>query len=226
MIKGFPKEVRASWIARAKWCHYQSRLRACSLATRLTPIYTERTQQGSYLHKLIDLRKRNNESTTRFKAVIASNEPIYRTVLGVKIYAHPDDYWVLQDTKRVRLIEYKTSKQKPTPAQFFPASFQLQIYDLVLKPLVSRLGYVLADEHLLIYYNAPEHVEKLRPIKTYVVEANLEATLDEIRYIFEMWRGRAKPIPPQAWKCEDTCHPLYQRLCPWYPKLKEASGND
>jgi len=219
MIKGFPTEVRATWIARASWCHYDSKLKATHSFLRTVAMSSDITSKGSLIHNYLELKVHRNPSTARFLTIIKSLEPLYRDILGTRIYAHPDNYFVLPGTRCVRIVEYKTSRQKPTPFQIFPASLQLRVYHLVLEPIVKGIGYELEDAHLLIFFNRPRDLGELRGIQSFFIEANPKATLDEIRYIFDMWANKEKPIPPMDWKCE-ICMPAKKIFCPWYQSRK------
>jgi len=225
MIKGYPIEVRATWIARASWCHYDSKLKATNSLLRTIPQASDTTSRGSEIHSLLETKIHRNPSTKRFVTIIKALEPLYSEILGVRVYAHPDNYFVRPGTKTVRIVEYKTSLQKPTSFQVFPASLQLRTYHLVLQPIVEKIGYELDDTHLLIFFNRPKSIKQLRALQSFFIESNLKATLDEIQFIFDMWAGKANPIPPMQWKC-NICIPVKRMFCPWFQSQKRGEEHE
>jgi len=217
MIYGFPKEVRTSWIARAKWCNYESKIRATTawIRRKLKPI-EEKLKEGYLTHQRLEAGRVSKE-TEQLMNAIRESEPIYRKIHGVRVYAHPDRIVVTK--KGVMFIEYKTTKLKPTNFQIYPAQMQLEIYLYVFKPLLKKLGFKLAPKHKILFYTRGKKPRRLAQVFVSLDETRL---LDEIKFIFDMWRGKAKPIPPAIWKCR-LCrkqNPLYYKVCPWYARLK------
>jgi len=231
MIKGYPKEVRTSWIKRFFWCAEESRLLALNPREASHIKATKASERGVEVHRWLEQRT-PSPSERKVRRLISAHQPIYRILDGTRIFAHPDEFRVFR--KSVKIVEHK-SIDCPNWTKYYRYEFknddrflvfdqsrferdfryvvccaraQVQVYCWVLEPFLAQFGYRLAPVHWIIYRERRDFDE----VAKIAVEFNREDVESMIREIFAVWAGKKKAKPPAQWKCKG-CHPYFKVRC-------------
>jgi len=232
MIKGFPVEVHASWIARHYWCAEQARIFALEPVGVLEMKPRESLPEvpawsfwGTFLHDILERRKhwRGNRQapTESFKNLIRAHAPLSFTLWNTRIFFTPDDFRFTYP--HVRIIEYKSTLRYPSRFALAKDMFQLRIYCLGLHRFFQEYyrDLKLDKVHRLQYYKAPRKVnDRVRVLKTfhvYIDDARLREIDHEIKHVFLVWRGKVPPKPPVVFKCH-SCAPYFKVRCRFFNK--------
>lgn len=214
MIKGFPEEIRASWLSRSWWCHEESRIKATSGGPRgVGQKETKAMTVGLEVHEQLAARKFPPE-VVKLERLLAANAPLYGIFEGTRIYIHPDEHRIKD--LAVSIVEHKTTSRMPGIYQTCQSTFQVKTYVYVEKQILPKLGYRGGFKHRVMYWKRPTKTKpKLRLLKVVPVIYYGWEFEDDLHLIFEVWRGNRAPIPPALWKC-GQCHPFYRTRCRFY----------
>jgi len=232
MIKGFPEEIRASWLAKYWYCAEMSRIRA------LEPIHVEEIENselppvaawsfwGTCLHDMLERRKHwsgNKPSQTEsFKSTLRGHMPLSFKIERTRIFFHPDNYIV--HYPRVQIIEYKSTYTYPTTYKLVCDRFQLQVYIIGLKRVLKNIfkDLKLAERHRLQYYKMLQRpTDKIKVLRTFYIYTRSEAVKEtprHIREIFKVWRRKRDPLPPHIRKCR-RCIDYWRFRCRFYRQI-------
>jgi len=222
--------VRAHVIARYRWCAEQSRLMVAGVRT---PFRSDAMQSGIILHEWLDTRPRSKaelEFEGRLTEFAAQNQwfdtldssaglpakarYFIRKCLGCRIKVHPDNFRVFwsRGKKTVEIEEYKGTLNvgmARNPYVRVQYEWQLRTYIYAMRPVVEALGYQLADEHEISYWQR----ERGFFLETHMVPAISDVDFEmQFDYVKSVWAGATPPKLPHFSKCRN-CPLAFKEKC-------------
>jgi len=222
LIKGFPDEIRATWASRFWWCAEESRIKATIREPRDK---TRRPRQcesvGLDVHKQLEQRE-FPLATQLFNKLLAANLPLYGIFEGTRIYIHPDEHRVKNGI--VTIVENKSTASKPDIYQTCQSIFQVRTYAFIEQQIIPRFGYKLGNLHRVMYWRRPtKRKKKLTLLEVVWVpthESDMLKFQQDLRLIFQVWRGLRPPPAPAIFKCRQ-CSLFYKVRCRFYRRELE-----
>jgi len=201
----FPHSVGAHILGRYYWCASESKILAHeeSLEKKLPK---DCMLEGITVHEWLASRpKSKTERKLLFE--LEQVRPWYRILDGTKIYAHPDDFGIRK--RLVQIREYKSvDKYDIDPFVVCSAVLQTKIGSWVLEPILRNLKYRLDGMHEVSLYNRKTAYFIGRTRVFY----DPEEIVEELRFVFGVYRGENPLIPPKRWKCR-VCDSEIKRKC-------------
>ena len=196
--------------ARYWFCAEECRLRAVE-GIRYVPV--KATQDGLRGHKWLEERPKSKSwlnVQNQIKDVAKNSDLVWfdyigmaakRQYKGTWVIAHPDDYDVIWNKRQIRFIENKTIKNPDWKRYLGPvANQQLEISIWVWEPVLDNIGWHLADDHYVYWWDRND-MWPLGPTHVTYTAKKVEDFLDRLFGIFE---GTRNLIPPSDFKCR-TC---------------------
>ena len=211
LASSFSRGLKVSDLARWEWCNEESFLR-CHGVERKVTVYD---QAGTAVHKKV-VRPLSQPWEKEFFDKLNKQRPFFREIQGVKIFGGVDA--IEGEGLRqgiVRFIECKTRGERSVPPFLVkPAIFQLQIYAWLFQPIISQIGYQLADVHYVDFV----HRESMEIINRYPCVIHYDAIGQQVNGVItsllrnENIHGAQETEP---WKCKNCAVEFKERCRFW-----------
>ncbi len=208
MASDFSTGLKVSDLARWEWCNEESFLR-CHGVERQVTVYD---QAGTAVHQKV-VRAPEHPWEKDFFEKLFREKPFFREVRGVRIFGGVDafDAEGLKDGV-VRLIECKTRGDRSVPPFLVkPALFQLQIYVWLFHPIITKIGYRLADVHYVDFVHR-ESMEILKRYPCVIDHALIDARVNTILRSLLLNEDIHGARETEPWKCKN-CAVEFKSKC-------------